>query len=432
MIYLESVKYLKTIEEKGYHPSHQNSLNLMRVLGEPQENLPVIHITGTNGKGSTLTFLRDILTTANYKVASFMSPHIFEYKETIQNQYGIISDDDFANATNQVEIACNKLVKSNLPHPTIFECLVAIAMIHFHAHDYDFVLVEVGLGGREDATNIFSHPLLTIITSISLDHETWLGHSLVEIASHKAGIIRNSAPVILSPNVSDVVQVISEEVKKVDSTLYLLDEELISYNLLFQSLKCRIFNLHTPFFNYTNLEISMLGTHQIINLSTSLLAIEELKKTYNIPLAAIEVGIKDTKLSCRDDLISVNPLILIDGGHNPAGLSSLKDLIQFSFSDYKVITVLGILRDKAYDSILSTVSSFSDELIMTQPESPRALLLSSVSSTTAIPFTPIKDYKKALLEGLNRTSHSTILVVTGSLYLTCPAKKWLKNHLSIQ
>jgi len=431
MTYLESINYLNNIEKEAYVPSHQNSLNLMAALGNPQDTLPVIHLTGTNGKGSTLTFLQHILTSAGYKVASFMSPHIFSYREIIHTHYGIISEEDFAYATEQVEFACTKLVKSGLPHPTIFECLVGIAMVHFHIHTHDFFLVEVGLGGKEDATNIFKSPQLTIITSISLDHEAWLGHSLEAIALHKAGIIRSSAPIILAPNTVEVVQVISQKAKEVSTHLYLLDDALIHSTTLFTQAGHKVFHLSTPFFGYKGLHTSMLGSHQITNMATALLAIEHLKKTYPIPLSAIKAGIQSTSLPCRNELISLNPPILIDGGHNPAGLTALSHLITTHYSHYKIITVLGILRDKAYDSILSTVANFSDTLIFTQPDSPRALLISSLHPSDTLTFTPFPDYKEALLEGLKHSSPETLLVITGSLYLTCPARKWLKTHLEL-
>lgn len=429
MNYTDCMHYFTKLEAKSYPPDHKNSLNLMAYLDHPEANLPIVHIAGTNGKGSVANYIKNILSAAHYTVGTFLSPHIFDYKELITDSKGPITEKDFAISATEVITACEKMSDNHLPHPTVFECLVALSLVHFRNIKPDLVIIEVGLGGTYDATNVFKQPLLSIITPISYDHEAWLGHRLPDIASHKAGIIKANTPVILAPNPIEVVKVITDQVKKVDTHLSLLDEGLIHIKILMNSPKRKLFNIKTPFYTYTGLQTKMLGHHQEINIATALLAINKLRQYYKIDDSAVKHGIKNTSWTCRNDLISYDPPILIDGGHNPAGLEALARLIKEYYGSYKVITILGILKDKSYQEMIHIASGFSHTLIVTKPDSPRSLDMAQITFDVPIPTIKIDNYKAALDKGLTMLSDDTLLVVTGSLYLAYPAKLYLLNHL---
>lgn len=429
MTYDDSLDYLKLIENSNHTPSHQNSVTLMAYLDNIQDTLSVIHVAGTNGKGSTINFIRDVLIEANYSVGTFMSPHIFDFRELIEDNHAQIRDEDFCSALSVVKDACNRMVKDGHNHPTVFEILVAISILHFSNKHHDFVLIEVGLGGREDATNVFKQPLMSIITPISYDHEALLGQTLSEIASHKAGIIKAGTPILLAPNPIEVISVITEEVKRMDTHLYLLDEGLMHSHTFVNNPSGKIFNLKTPFFDYKNLHTVMLGRHQEINIATALLALTKLRGDYNIPDKAIYAGIKKTTWTCRNEIICIDPPILIDGGHNPAGLRALKSLIDDYYKTKHIVTVIGILKDKSYINMLDIAHSFSDKVVITEPMSDRALTEDMIPLSDYVGTVFIKDNEDALKHALSLMTKETVLVVTGSLYLTYPAKVWLLDHI---
>lgn len=434
MTFIESQKYLKDIENSHFTPNHKNSVHLMTYLNNIQDTLPVIHVAGTNGKGSTISFLRDILIQAGYSVGTFMSPHIYTYQELIEDNTIQISEDDFGSATSIVKEACDKMLIDGLDHPTIFECLVGIAIVHFASTHHDYVIIEVGLGGKEDATNIFAQPLLSIITSIAYDHEAILGNTLEQISRHKAGIARKGSPLLLAPNPIEVISTVSEYVREIDGFMYLLDEGLIHSHTFVKTNTYKIFNLKSPFFNYRNLHTQMLGRHQELNLCTALLAVYTLKEKYKTIITdeAIYKGVKKTTWQCRNELLTVDPLILLDGAHNPAGALALSDLIATHYKDKRIITVFGVLKDKDYKAITKTISAFSDDLILTMPDSGRALN----PSTMDLPLKGVSHHiepsiVKALELALTLLDANTMLVITGSLYLTHPAKVWLTRHLDL-
>jgi len=429
MTYQESLTVLKNIETAQYQPDHQNSLHLMAYLDSPQNTLPVIHIAGTNGKGSTAKYLQNILTHAGYKVGTFLSPHIIDYKELIEDYEGVISESDFAKAMDIVRHACNQMVDDKLNHPTLFECLVALALVHFSHKKHDFIIIEVGMGGTYDATNVFDQPLMSIITPISFDHEQYLGTSLEAIAAHKAGIIRANAPVIMAPNPIEVVMMVTKKVKAVDTYLYLLDEDLIQVDILFNNFKKKLFNIRTPFYAYKGLTTHMMGRHQEINVATALLAIQELKKKWSIPDSAVKSGILSTHWTCRNEWVSYNPMILVDGGHNPHGLMAVKDILDTYCKDKTIITVLGMLKDKDYMTMLDIANTFSHAIILTAPLSPRAMTLDDLDLSQNKNLEWIDSFEKAIEKGLSLMNDHSVLLITGSLYLAYPAKIWLKNNL---
>ncbi len=431
MTYSEALIYIDHLEQQPLSPDHQNSINLMEQLGNPQNQMPVVHVAGTNGKGSTIAFMKSILTEGGYKVGTFTSPHILSPLELITINDTSINEGDFAAAITTMQSVCESLVQKSLPQPTAFEVLTAASLLHLSKANLDLAIIEVGMGGRYDATNVFQQPLLTVITKIDFDHTQWLGESLKEIAWHKGGIIKPEVPTVIAPNHIDVIEAISDIVRETGDIMYLMDEGFISEQILMSTGYSKLFHLKSNFFDYKGLRTSMLGRHQTLNLATALLAIYLLRKVLPMEEASIKKGIQMTKWTCRNDIISTKPLIMIDGGHNTGAIEAMAHLMKENFSNHKIITVFGVLSDKDVESMTKEVMAFSDQTILTKPLSHRAADLSSITESEGI--TIEKNYVDALKKALSLMDDRTLLLVLGSFYLAYPAKVWLMDHLkSIQ
>lgn len=427
MTYQNCLKHIESIDANNYKPDHENSLRLMTYLGHPEENLKVVHVAGSNGKGSTIQFIKHIMMEAGYSVGSFMSPHILSPLELVSRNNEPISETQFQTAFTKVLGACESIVKDGYPHPTTFEILTAMAIVHLADEPVDLALIEVGMGGRYDSTNVFSNPLLTVITSIDYDHQQWLGSTLNEIAGHKAGIIKKNVPTILGPNKLEVVQVITEEVREKGGKLYLLDQGLIHVKTLMQTINHQLFHIKSPHFDYKALQMTMIGEHQYQNLAIALLTVKHLRKYYNITSSHIKKGVKSTSWTCRNDIISKDPLIMLDGGHNLAGVEAMAQLIESRFSDKNVITVFGVMKDKAHEDMLNLIQNFSSDVIITEPLSPRKLNIDDPSLKDY--ELKYSDYKEALKKALELVDSKTLILVMGSLYLAYPAKEWFITEL---
>lgn len=427
----EANDYIKELENASYEPSHDNSVRLMSYMNNFQNDMPVIHVAGTNGKGSTIRLIKEILIAAGLSVGTFMSPHIYDYTELVEDNGITVTNNDFAKAVAVVKEVCQRIVNDGYPHPTAFECLTAASLNHLAHQNHDCILVEVGLGGKDDATNVFESPMLSIITPISYDHEAVLGDTIEEIAKHKAGIIKKGSPVVLAPNNIETISVVTERVKELDTYLYLLDEGLIHTNTFVKNNTNKIFSIKTPFFEYRNLHTTMFGRHQEINIATALLAVKQLKKHFDITDDAIRTGIKNTTWSCRNELLCVQPLILLDGGHNPAGTEALRELIANHYNASQVITVFGVNRDKNYQAMIQSVEQFSDRIILTKPDSDRALEPEIIELSGNVSAEIEPSIEKALTLALTLANESDLIVVTGSLYLAHPAKIWLTQKLEL-
>jgi len=366
--YKEALEYIHGTYKFGIKLGLENIGKLLGILGEPQDKLKFIHIAGTNGKGSTASFIYHILREAGYKTGLFISPFIERFNERIQMNGNDISDSDLAKATDMVKIAIDKMLEDGFTHPTEFEVVTAIAMLYYHEKRCDIVILEVGLGGRYDSTNIINKPEVGIITKIALDHVDILGETLKEIAFEKGGIIKNSSNNIIYPQsieVMNVIDRIASEKNAVLTSFSFADAEVLKSQISEQ-----IFNYKS----YKNLKISLNGKYQIYNAITAINCIEVLNiKGYNIKEESIREGIWNTKWPCRLELINKRPLIIVDGSHNIDGVNTLIDFIQSEYPDKKVIFVFGMMKDKDYKSIIRNISKYAKGFILVDIKNERAL-----------------------------------------------------------
>ncbi len=378
MNYQETVEYLNHLPV--FQPSKVKSgeqimgLDSIRVLLErlehPERKLRCIHVGGTNGKGSTVAFLRRILLEAGYKVGSFQSPAIDHLREQIQLNQKDIPEEAFARAMTRIRKEVEFMAENHLGLPTMFEMIVTAALLYFLEEQTDFVILEVGLGGDIDATNVIPTPELAILTTISYDHMELLGNTLSEIARHKAGIIKEGGLVLTYPQEEEVMEVLIDKCRQVGATLITasLPEAAIRYDLEGQEFDTE---------RLKNLQIGLLGTYQIRNAAVAVKAVELLNRTLHgemkISDDAIRAGLWKTEWPARFQLISKNPYIIVDGGHNMQGIEMLKDSLIRYFPNQKIRFVTGVLADKEYKKMMNVIMPISKRFYTITPENPRAL-----------------------------------------------------------
>ncbi len=384
MTYHEAMDFLKYTEELGSVLGLENMVHLLNGLGNPQNKLKFVHVAGTNGKGSTAAYIATILAAANYKVGRYISPSVLCYEEKIQitTRHGengtietnYISKDDIAIGVSQIKKVCDTMVENGKSHPTIFEVETALSFLHYVNKQCDVVVLEVGLGGRLDATNVISTVLCSVIASISMDHMNFLGDTIEKIAMEKAGIIKNGIPVVSysqNKGVTTVLQTVSSDKKSTYKEIDLNRIEIIKQDM------------SGSYFNYDkllNLHISLLGTNQLYNSILAVLAVEELiQQGYHITEDDIRYGLSNTRWKARFEIIKTNPFFIVDGAHNEDAARVLADNIKTYFPNKKIVYIIGVLGDKDYESILKITAKLASHIITITPNNKRGLLSSTLA-----------------------------------------------------
>ncbi len=346
---------------------------LMELLGNPQEALRCIHVAGTNGKGSCCRYIYEALLANGYKAGLYTSPFIEVFNERIQFDGRYISDEELEKYTGIVLEAVEKMIKMGYDSPTEFEVITAVAFVYFKEAEADFAVLEVGLGGRGDSTNIITKPLVSIVTSISLDHTDRLGDTLEQIAAEKAGIIKPGVPVVSNVPEHEAAKVIAEKAYR-QGCLF-VDASKIKPKHTEEFLGGSAADFEIMGTDYSGVEISMTGRHQISNLMTALAAIELLRKQRIIRINRSDLyrGLKQAVQIGRFEILSKEPYVILDGAHNEAGAMALAEVMTKYFARDRVLMVCGILADKDADGILDNFTRISSHFIACEPVSDRKL-----------------------------------------------------------
>lgn len=406
MNYNESLDFIHSRNKFGIKLGLDATALLLDKIGNPHKKLKFVHIAGTNGKGSTTSYIADILMAKGYKVGKFISPFVHSFTERIQINNVEISQDDLALFTTKVKDAIEK----NGLTPTEFEVVTAIGLAYFEHQKCDYVVLEVGMGGRFDATNVIPAPEVSVITSISIDHTQYLGDTISKIAFEKCGIIKHGSKVVAYPdNPSDAMQVILDTVSEKDVPLVVPDKN---------SVKIISSDINGTDFMYKEEQyhINMLGAHQVYNAVTAIEAV----KLLDIDTEVIKKGISSTKFRGRLDIIGKNPLIIEDGAHNISGVTELKKALELYFKDRKIILVMAMLKDKEYEKCLETIASVTDTFIATEAPNPRkatAEELAMVASKYVKNTFTEPDVNKAIALAKTMCDTNDVVCVCGSLYL---------------
>ncbi len=416
MNYEEAKEYVKEAGMRGSVLGLDNMTNLMNQLNNVQDKLNVVHIAGTNGKGSTSAYITQILIEAGYKVGKYTSPAVFNYQEIFSVNNVNISKEDYGNMMEKVKTAVELMEREKMNLPTSFEIETALAFIYFYDKKCDIVVLETGLGGRLDATNIIKSPILSVITSISMDHNRFLGNSIKEVAWNKAGIIKQHCLVVSSVQTDDAMEVLKKmaagkqsEITVAGCTVsdtFKTDKTIIEYESVSS--------------NTYKIETSMLGTFQKFNISTAIEAAEILKhRGMFIHKENIETGIRNAVLPGRFEKINGKPLIYIDGGHNPGAAVNIRDTLEIYFTNRKLIYIIGVLADKDYDKVLSLTANLANEIItITPPDNDRALDGRELKKTALKYNSNVQyagDLDTAVRLGKEKAGEDGVLFIFGSL-----------------
>lgn len=372
MNYQETLEYIESLQGIGIVPGLVGITRLCEELGNPQKDLAFVHIAGTNGKGSVLAYISTVLKCAGYRVGRYLSPVIADYREKIQVNGRPIFKRELCDCMEQIEEACKRMTASGLPHPTVFEVETAAAFLHFREKGCDIVVLETGMGGREDATNLIQNVKAAVLTSISMDHMQYLGRNLTEIAWHKAGIIKENCQVISTAQETEVLSVIEKEAREKGCVLTLAGEALkVRYGLE----KQKFSYVDSKGRRYENLEISLSGKHQIENAVLAVEVIGKLEECgYPVEERRLREGLLTTKWPGRFEIAAKKPLFIIDGAHNEDAAKKLADSMRFYFTNKRIIYIMGMLRDKEYEKVIAETYAYADQIItVTPPENPRAL-----------------------------------------------------------
>lgn len=406
----EMLSFMEKTKRLGSRLGLSRIEELMKRLSDVQESVPAIHIAGTNGKGSVCAYLSAILTAAGKKVGLFTSPAISSENERIRVNNVPITDDEAACVFSRVKTVCEEMEKDGLPHPTEFEVVTAAAFLFFYQKGCDIMILETGMGGRLDSTNIIKKPLLSIITSISFDHMAFLGNTLPDIAKEKAGIIKKDCPVLVQKQ-SDpaVTEVFRKKALLEGSEFYEVSEpRLISRDLAGQSFSVDGLSLKT----------SLLGIYQLNNAATAVSA----ARLLSIPFDAIKRGVSEARWEARFELLRKDPVFFCDGGHNPEGAKMLYDSLKAYFPEKKVIFISGVLRDKDYEKMYEIMLPIAKCFFTITPKNERALPASELSAflnqkAKQPDFSlPCSSIKEAVDLAIKKAAHQKIVCSFGSLY----------------
>ncbi len=423
MDYTQARNYLNSLSGKGSVFGLERMRSLLSLLGNPQDELKFIHIAGTNGKGSVLAYISTILTGAGYKTGRYISPTLFSYRERIQVNEREIDKDSLAVHVTVIADAIEKMQNC----PTIFEVETALSFLYFKEKQCDIVVLETGLGGREDATNVISTSVMEIITSVSMDHTAVLGDTLEKIASEKAGIIKPGAVVVSAAQHQDAESVIKETCRRENCTLHIVDTDSInniSYGYERQSFSYR---------SWKNAEISLAGSYQIKNAALALEAVEALREIgFSISDRQVYDGLFKTKWRGRFTPIQKNPVVIMDGAHNPAAAEELKRSLELYFSGKKLYYVFGMFRDKDYKKVIEITAPLAEHIITTETkENLRAMPAKALAEEVA-GVNPSVEYEEnveqAVSKALGLSGKDDIVIIFGSLSFLGEAQKAVEKY----
>lgn len=407
--------YLDWIYGRGNTSGKKHTLEKIRRLlahfDNPQDKIKVIHVAGTNGKGTTCRFLAQTIG-KKYSCGLFTSPYMVRINESISISGIEISDEDFKKYIDRLKPVVEKLDEEGY-HNTYFEVLTAIMYLYFYDKKVDYAVVEVGLGGSVDSTNIIKSPIASVITTISKDHIQILGDSLEEIAENKAGIIKKDVPVFVYPQKNVVMEVIEKKAEAENADVYVFSKDEIKVNELTTS-----YNEFT-FRSFNHIRTKLIGVHQIYNASLALMVLDFFKEEFNLDEDIIKKSFLETTNPGRLQEIHTKPRVILDGSHNQEAIDTLLESMKY-FTYDRLILGFSVLEDKNHDYIIGKLADLADKIIVTSIDNPRAMELDKIEKEFEIhgkSVIKIKNSKEAFKKTMNLAKENDLVLWCGSLYL---------------
>lgn len=434
MTYEETMNYIHSTLKFGSILGLSRIEKLLDFLDNPHKKLKCIHIAGTNGKGSTTAMISEILINAGYKVGMYTSPFIEEFEERIQINRVNIPKEKLCNIMEKVKEAAERVQKESTEYPTEFEIITCAAFLYFYIEKIDYAVIEVGLGGRFDATNVIN-PILTVITSISYDHMHILGDTLSKIAYEKAGIIKEGVPLILYPQVKEAGDIINDVARNKNAEIINVDINSVHY--IENEIEGKKYLQHITIKTLKNeydIRLALLGTHQLLNSAAAVYAVEKLKDMgLKVEKKNIVEALFSVKWKGRLEIISTNPLVLIDGAHNIDGIRKLNESIHTYFNYNRIILILGILADKQVENMVELIAKDAYRVITVAPNNDRAETAEDLCNIVKIYNKNSEweqNYDKAYDKAVSYYENGDLILVCGSLYMIGDMRKVILNKKS--
>lgn len=399
---------------------------VMRLLGNPQENYPIIHVAGTKGKGSTCAMIANILTQSGYRTGFYSSPHIVDFRERIRIDNVLISKEKLV-----AYVGILKNTEDIIPEVSTFELITALAFKYFSDEKVDVGVIEVGMGGRFDATNVVD-PVLSVITSISMDHKQILGNRIEDIAFEKAGIIKKGKPVILSEQRPEVVEVIRNIATQKGSELILANQDYMPRSLQ-RARDGQLFEFqHKNGTKSESFYLPLIGDHQLSNALTVYALVIKLQALgWQIPVSSIEAGFRTVHWPGRLEIVHENPLIIVDGAHNPDSFEKLKIAILQYFKGREIMFIFGASEDKEIQKMLSIIAPVVHQIILTQANHPRAAsvaTLEKIGKELGIGFISTPQVEEGIETAIQLASPKTVILAAGSLFIAGAVKQVMQKN----
>lgn len=442
--YAETLSYLFGLQRFGIKLGLANITSLLKHLGDPHAGLPSVHIAGSNGKGSTAAFLTSILRQAGYRVGLYTSPHLVDFSERIQVDGAVIPTDRVVEFTERIREIVEKMTRDGelwLPSDpevapvgfdpqkntiTFFEFTTAMAFLHFRESKVDVAVLETGMGGRLDATNVID-PILCLITTIAPEHQQYLGKTLMEIAQEKAGIIKPERPLLTSTRQARVLALFRQKCQELHSPFYAWGKDFSA-----KELGPQLIHFRGRSHQWSELRLGLAGSHQVINGSLALAGVEVLMESgFAVREEHLRKGVAETKWPGRLELVREHPGILLDGAHNPSATRVLRKTLQKGFPRHRLILVLGIMADKEISKMMADLVPLADLVILTRPRMERAAsleVLGSQASPFQKPVVEVALVDQALSGALEEAEDEDLILVTGSLFTVGEARSYLVSE----
>lgn len=427
MNYAEARVYLDEVSKYGSVLGLENMRELLGRLGNPQDDLKFIHISGTNGKGSVLAYLSTILSGGGYRTGRYISPTLFSYRERIQVDEQKIEKESLAHHVTAIAKAIEEMKAENAGNPTAFEVETALAFLYFKEKDCDIVVLETGLGGALDATNIIKTTVMEVIAPISMDHMEFLGDTLEKIAMQKAGIIKPHTAVVSASQEPDAKKVLDHVCKENQCSMYMVDPAQIT-DVLYD-----VEEQQFSYKNWKNVKITLAGNYQILNAALALEGVEELRRLgYHLSEEQVRQGLYRAVWRGRFTLLSKNPAVIIDGAHNPGAAKELKHSLDLYFKGKDLYYIFGVFQDKDYQEVIRLTAPLAKHIVTVQtPGNPRALPADKLKEAVQAVNPSVEaaqSIQEAVKKSLQLAKKEDAIIIFGSLSFLGEAEKAVKGE----
>lgn len=422
----ETKDYIMEIQKSGSILGLESIRELMRELKDVQDELRVIHVAGTNGKGSVCAMLESVLIEAGFRVGKYTSPAVFWPEERYRVNGKNISKKEFSEVISQVKAACDRMIERGLSQPTVFEVETAAAFLYFYQKECDIVILETGMGGATDATNIIRKSLVSVLTSVSRDHMGFLGDTLEEIARVKAGIIKEGGKVVAGAQAEEVRNVIDEVCRECKASVVYASVRQVEHVHIAENKLC----FYHP--ELGEIKLKMMGKYQVQNALCAIETIHQLvKQGYSISAQQVKKGLEQAEWEGRFSCLCEKPFFVIDGAHNEAAAKELRETLEMGFTKCKIIYIIGVLADKEHEKMLSCMLPMAEKVFTITPHNPRAMAGEELAKEARkyhrdVTFVPkIEEAVKLAMEAADR--EKGMVLAFGSLSYLGEVKNALKE-----